>query len=131
MRNGGKVEIKKDIEGWKKQIGLDGIQSNAQNEIQFVMSLTSKELAAMDAKQFDEIMLVLGNWFFFLSHEMGTIYARVRHMQNTPSEKLDLERAKLNILKPVHEALKVKIEVFKKVYERKIWEVRNASSSRS
>lgn len=48
---------------------------------------------------------------------MGRIYANVVVTGNAA------ERAKLNILKPAVEALKVKIETLKKIYDRKIREL--------
>jgi hypothetical protein len=77
------------------------------------------ELADANPRDIDEVVIVLTNYHFFLSSEMGRIYAA---LIATNSEMM---RAKLNMIKPVVEAVKVKIDALKKIYDRKIRELQN------
>ena len=77
-------------------------------------------------------MLILANYRLTISHLMGLCFARVKYFESTSASRDDLmaQRAKLNIIKPWHDAIEGKIAVVKKVHDRKVREVINAPGSR-
>ena len=122
------MEVKQQIEDWRKQVGLSTLELGDKDEITYAMNVQGAELTALSPVQMDEVMSVLANYLLFLAHEMGTLFARVKYLESAgPKSRLLGERAKLNIIKPVHDAIKVKIDLLKKIYDRK---VKDASSSR-
>lgn len=121
------MELRDQIDNWRKQIGLSTLQLGDKTEIEYAMNICGPDLTAISIVQMDEVMSVLANYLLFLAHEMGTLFARVRYLESAgPKRLLYEQRAKLNIVKPVHDAIKVKIDLLKKIYDRR---VRDASSS--
>lgn len=117
--------MKNEIENWKKNAGLSTIEMGDKTEIEYAMGICGTELTTLSPVQMDEVMSNLANYYLFVAHEMGVIFARVRYLEaNGPRGLLNLERAKLHIIKPVHDAIKVKIDLLKKIYDRKVQEAR-------
>lgn len=127
--------MKDEIERWKTATGLSSISMGDKDCIQYAMDVEGVELTTLNVIQLDEVLSILANYHIFLASEMGTLFARVKYLEaNGPSGDLNLQRAKLNMVKPVHDAIKVKIDVLKKIYDRHVREAKwreDASSSRS
>jgi hypothetical protein len=119
MLNSGGVVKKEDVEKireWRTEIGLTFIQSPTDDVIKEAIHQSGHNFASLIPRMQDEILAVLSSWYFFLSAEQGRIYA------NVIATSSETERAKLNMLKPVVDALKVKIDAIKKIYDRRIKE---------
>lgn len=127
------MDVKKEIETWKESTRISNISLGDTNEIKAAMGLGAKEISSFSLRELDESLIVLTNYLIYVSYEMGRLFAMVRFLESTDDrQKLNIERVKLNIVKPVHDALKVKIDILKKIYDRKIWEARsNATGNRS
>jgi hypothetical protein len=122
------MELKQQIEDWRKQTGLSTLQLGDKTEIEYAMNVQGSDLTTLSPVQMDEVMSVLANYLLYLAHEMGVLFARVKYLEAAgPKRLLYGERAKLNIVKPVHDAIKVKIDLLKKIYDRK---VRDATGNR-
>ena len=85
----------------------------------------------MEAKRVDEAMLILASYRLTLASQMGLCFARVKVLEATgPRDALLTQRAKLNIIKPWHDAIEAKISVLKKVHDRKVKEGGYVTGSR-
>ncbi len=117
------MDTRTQIENWRKQTGLSTIEMGDKSEVEYAMGICGTALTTLSPVQMDEVMSNLANYLLFMAHEMGVIFARVRYLEAVgPRDKLVVERAKLNIIKPVHDAIKVKIDLLKKIYDRKVRE---------
>ncbi|TFH25801.1 hypothetical protein E4G67_00495 [Candidatus Bathyarchaeota archaeon] len=124
------IELKDEIEKWRKKLGLDQLLPYDTGEIQWALNI-GKEINYLDANKVGEVMIVLSNLLFTVSEQMGMVFARVRYLENHNGNRDDLalQRAKLNIVKPFHDAIDSKIAVVKKIYDFKVKEYLNAPSS--
>jgi len=120
--------LKDDIDNWKKQVGLSTLSLGDGGEVEYALSIKGSGITLLSITQLDEVMTILANYLIFLAHEMGVLYARVKYLENSKNrELLQSERIKYNIIRPVHDAIKVKIDLLKKIYDRKMRE--NVGSS--
>ena len=116
------MNLKQEIDQWLKSTGIDRLQPYDTGEIDFAIN-AGKQLSSMEAAKVDEVMLVLSNYRLNLSFQMGLCFARVKALEVTgPRDELIAQRAKLNIVKPWHDAIEAKISVLKKVHDRKVRE---------
>jgi hypothetical protein len=123
------MELKEEIEDWQKQVGISTLVIGDKEVIEYSMNIQGEGLSQLTIVQLDEVMSVLANYFLYLAYQMGTLFARVKYLESAgPKSRLYAERAKLNIVKPVHDAIKVKIDLLKKIYDRRVKEAQNASS---
>ena len=123
------MELKQEIKQWLKETGIDQLQPYDTGEISFAIN-AGKKLSSMEAAQVDEVMLILANYRLTLAYKMGVCFARVKALECTgPRDSLIEQRAKLNIIKPWHDAIEAKIAVLKKVHDRKVREGGYATSS--
>jgi hypothetical protein len=113
-----KEEVER-IRKWREETGLSFISEQNDDAVKLAIAKSGGEFARLHPKEQDEVLCILSSWYFYLSAEMGRIYANVVLTQSTN------EKTKLNMLKPVVEALKVKIETLKKIYDRRIRELAN------
>lgn len=107
-----------ELKKWRAETGIGYITSPAEDPLRRAIQ-SGAELSDCHPKDLDEVLIILTNYHFYLSSEMGRIYAV---LVATNSEVC---RAKLNMIKPVVEALKVKIDAIKKIYDRRIRELQN------
>lgn len=125
------MEVKNEIIRWQKEIGLSTLELGPKGEIEYAMNIHGGDLSELSIVQMDEVMSILANYLLFIAHQMGLIYARVKYLESRgPKGKLLIERAKLNIIKPVHDAIKVKIDLLKKIYDRRVKENLYATGNR-
>ena len=108
-----------EVKKWRAETGLTFITSPENDAIEQAVKLSGAGFASLAPREQDEILSVLSSWHFFLSAEMGRIYARV------VATSSGTDRAKLNMIKPAAEALKVKVDTLKKIYDRRIRELTN------
>lgn len=108
-----------EVKNWRLSSGLSFITSPENDAIEQAVKLSGAGFGSLAPREQDEILSVLSSWHFFLSAEMGRIYARVVAAGSAT------DRAKLNMIKPAAEALKVKVDTLKKIYDRRIRELTN------
>jgi signal recognition particle subunit SEC65 len=108
-----------EIKKWRAETGLTFIVSPSEDAVEKAIKSSGEGFSELHPRSQDEVLSILSSWHFYLSAEMGRIYARVVINAN------EVDRAKLNMVKPVAEALKVKIETLKKIYDRRIRELQN------
>jgi hypothetical protein len=123
------MDLKKEVDDWLKKIGIDQLKPYDTGEISWALNL-GEGIKDLEAAKIDAAMLILANYRLNVSHQMGMCFARVKYLEDRgPRDALSAERAKLNIIKPWHDALEAKIAVIKKIYDRRIRELNYASSS--
>ena len=123
------MDLKQEIKKWLTETGIDQLQPYDTGEIGYAIN-AGKALSSMEASEVDEVMIVLANYRLTLAYKMGLCFARVKALECTgPQSELLLQRAKLNIVKPWHDAIEAKIAVLKKVHDRKVREGGYAASS--
>ncbi len=114
------MNLKQEIDQWLKETGVDQLQPYDTGEVAFAINVGSA-LSSMEAAKVDEVMLILANYRLTLAYKMGVCFARVKVLEVTgPRDALISQRAKLNIIKPWHDAIEAKIAVLKKVHDRKV-----------
>lgn len=124
------MSLKEEIDKWLKDTGIDQLQPYDTGEITYAINI-GKAAATLDAVLVDEIMLILSNYRLMLASQMGLCFARVKSLEVTgPRDLLIEQRAKLNIIKPWHDAIEAKIAVLKKIHDRKVRGGENATSGR-
>lgn len=124
------MDLKKEIEDWKKKVGMDQLSFGDSGRVAWALNV-GEELTTAEPQKVEAAMLILSNLRFTVSYQMGLAFARVKYFEaNGPREDLTVWRAKLNIVKPYHDAIEAKVAVLKKIYDRRIKEAHNASSSR-
>ena len=123
------MDLKQEIKKWLTETGIDQLQPYDTGEIGYAINV-GKALSSMEAAKVDEVMIILANYRLTLAHKMGLCFARVKALECTgPQSELLAQRAKLNIVKPWHDAIEAKIAVLKKVHDRKVREGGYAASS--
>jgi hypothetical protein len=123
------MKLKQEIEKWLKETGIDQLQPYDTGEIGHAIN-AGKDLSSMEASEVDEVMIVLANYRLTLAYKMGLCFARVKALECTgPRDELIAQRAKLNIIKPWHDAIEAKMAVLKKIHDRKVREGGYAASS--
>ncbi len=124
-----KDDLGKEISNWRDNIGLQYISRPEDSPIKSAMNLTGVQIRSMNLDELGEHLVVLDSYYTYLSAHMGQIFSRVQYSGNA------IERIKLNQIKPFTESLKVKIDLYKKIYDRKVreakWRAFNATSDRS
>lgn len=113
-------DTKATIEKWTNETCLGYIKLSHNADIERAMNLAGNEIRALDLAGLDEIIVTLANYLIYLAKEMGTIYARVKYLESAGSDRVVNERIKLSIIKPVHDALRVKLDVLKTIYNGKL-----------
>jgi len=124
------MTLKEEIDKWLKEIGIDQLEPYDTGEIRWAIN-AGKELLAMDPAKIDETIIILSNYRLTLAYKMGSCFARVKTLESIgPRELLLEQRAKLNIIKPWHDAIEAKIAALKKIHDRKSREDYATSSRR-
>ena len=121
-------EIGSAVHSWRETIGFKFAERPEPDPIARAMSLAGKEIASMSIDDLGEHLVVLDGYYTYLCSEMGVIFSRVLYSQDS------FERIKLNQIKPFTEAVKVKIDLYKKIYDRKVreakWRINDVASNR-
>jgi hypothetical protein len=109
-------EIKESISKWLDDTCLGYIRLPVNQDIERAMNLSGGEIRSMELTSLDEVVVTLANYLVYLAKEMGTLYARVKYFEQADDERARLERIKLSIIKPVHDAVRHKLDAFKTIY---------------
>lgn len=124
------MDLKQEIETWKKKVGLDQLGFADTGEIAWALNIGT-ELSKLEPERIEDAMLILSNLRFTVSYQMGMAFAYLKYFEsNGPHNMVGIWRAKLNIVKPYHDAIEAKVAVLKKIYDRRVREAVNASSNR-
>ena len=122
------MDLKQEIEEWRKKIGLDKLAYGDTGEIEWALNVA--DFSELEPEKIESAMLILSNLRFTVAYQMGLAFARVKYFEaNGVRDSLTEWRAKLNIIKPYHDAIEAKVAVLKKIYDRRIREAQNATSS--
>ena len=117
------------IADWRTKVGFEFAQRPDADPIKKAMSLTGFEIRTMNLDELGEHLVTLDGYYTYLNSEMGKIFSRVQFNRDA------FERIKLNQIKPFTESVKVKIDLYKKIYDRKVreakWRAYNVASDRS
>ncbi len=123
-----KEELGQEIEEWRAKVGFKFVQRPEADPIEEAMSLTGVEVSSMQLDKLGEHLVTIDGYYTYLNAEMGKIFSRVQFNHDP------VERIKLNQIKPFTEAVKVKIDLYKKIYDRKVreakWRAYDAASNR-
>lgn len=116
------------IETWRGKVGFKFAQRPETDPIEEAMNLTGRVVSHMTIDELGECLVTLDGYYTYLNAEMGKIFSRVQFNRDA------VERIKLNQIKPFTEAVKVKIDLYKKIYDRKVreakWRAYDATSNR-
>lgn len=122
-------ELGKEISAWRNKVGFQFISRPDEDPILKALGLSGQDISSMSFDELGEHLVVLDGYYTYLCSEMGRIFSRVQFSGDR------VERIKLNQIKPFTESIKVKIDLYKKIYDRKVreanWRMHNATSDRS
>lgn len=124
------MELREQITKWLNETGIDKLQPYETGELDWALNI-GKSLTEGEIKDVEAAMLILANYRLTIAYMMGMCFARVKYLESNNSYKeLVAQRAKLNIIKPWHDAIEAKIAILKKIHDRKVREATHATSSR-
>jgi len=81
----------KSVADWRREAGLVYIENQEVDLVKEAIQFSGREVRSINLEQFDELMLVLSNYYIYLHSQLGIISARVRHLE----ESFDIEVAPL------------------------------------
>lgn len=108
-------ETVEKMAAWSSKFGLNINAGPEEDKLKWALDPNLK-VASLDLGQTGELLFILASYHYTLAAEMGRVYAIMRH-DNDP-----LARAKLNVIKPQHDSIELKISVVKKLFDRRIHE---------
>jgi len=115
------MTLEEEIKEWRKSTYMDKIACPGKDQLETALEITGA--SQLTIPELGLVIETLANYHLYLAKEMGRIYARVQWN----SDKT--ERAKLNMIKPVHDATKVKLDALKKVFDAKVQEDRRRNNA--
>jgi len=74
--------MKTTVADWRKKAGLVYIENQGNDILQEAIKFSAPQLKSVDLEQFDELMLVLSNYYIYLYSEFGILSARVRLLED-------------------------------------------------
>lgn len=105
----------KEFKIWKETWGLNLISSPKEDKLKNVLN-PDMDFSLMTIEEVGGALDVLSNYHLALAAEMGRNFAAVNWNGNKNS------RAKLNMIKPIHDSIDLRITVLKKIFDKKIRE---------
>ena len=107
--------IREEIAKWSSKFALFLATEPETDKLEWALNgnLNTHELSLDELGQ---LMFILSSHHSTLAAEMGRVYARMRYDSSD-----SVSRVKLNIIKPQHDALDLKITVIKKLFDRKVY----------
>ncbi len=81
----------KSVTDWRREAGLVYIENQQEDLLKEAIQFSAKEVRSITLEKFDELMLVLSNYYIYLYSQFGILAARVRHLE----EAFDIEVAPL------------------------------------
>jgi len=104
---------KENNEAWKSRWGINLIKTVPGDRLEQAFD-SDKLPSKMELDELGDLMFVLANHHLALAAEMGRNYSRVQWNSDR------LARARLNVIKPIHDSIELKITVLKKLFDRKV-----------
>lgn len=124
------MELREQIKKWLEETGVDKLHPYDTGEIDWALNI-GKSLVNDTVQSVESAMLILANYRLTVAHMMGMCFARVKYFESVGNRtELITQRAKLNIIKPWHDAIESKIAILKKIHDRKVREATNATGGR-
>jgi len=97
---------------WSRKFGLDINAGPTDDKLKWALD-PNLDTTKLDLDKTGDLLFALSSYHYTLAAEMGRVYAIMRHDND------DLARAKLNVIKPQHDSLEIKISVVKKLFDRR------------
>lgn len=104
-----------DFDKWKNRWGLALIKDVNADRLEWALNNTQKA-SELSLDELGDLMFVLASHHVSLSAEMGRNFAAMKWNGN------NVDRAKLNMIKPIVESIELKITVLKKLFDRRVRE---------
>ncbi len=144
--------MQEQIVAWRKNTGLDFIELGHKDILKEAIKISPTELRQISMPQFDELMLVLSNYYIYLQSELGILIARSEYLQEAfnnavapraskygashagerraiavsrddnlikMQSKVRVEKTKLEMLRPINDAVRQKMYVMSKIFDRR------------
>ncbi len=108
------MDLMATISKWRNSIAIDFEELPADDPIKHALSVQGEDITKCSIDELGQHISVLANYYMFLSSEFGRVGSRVTYFGD------EVERVKLNQLRPWRDSVKVKIDFLKKVYDRKL-----------
>lgn len=70
------------ISDWRRKAGLIYIENQEENILKEAIKFSAPHLKTVNLEKFDELMLVLSNYYIYLYSEFGILSARVQHLED-------------------------------------------------
>jgi len=105
-----------DMAPWASKFALSLRKSPEQDKLHWALN-PDLEAAKLDLDETGQLLFILSSYHYSLAAEMGRVYAKMRYNSQDA-----VSRAKLNIIKPHHDSIELKISVVKKLFDRKVRE---------
>lgn len=127
-----------EISKWRDETGISLIDKPETDVIKWALGLneTPEDLGEENwLRQYNKAILVLSNYYLYLESECGLSVARFAYSLDLKKNGVAVDeevimdnKAKMNILRPILDGLKNKIDALRKIYDmqiRKSYESRN------
>ena len=145
--------MSKTVSDWRREAGLVYIENQKIDLLRDAIKFSAQQVRSVTLEEFDELLLVLSNYYIYLHSQLGILSARVQHLEGVfdidvapiaakygasharerraiaiakneklqkQKSQLDIEQAKLEMLRPVCDTIKNKIYVMSKIYDRRV-----------
>lgn len=110
-----KENIREQMAKWGAQFALAFNKPPKEDKLEWALD-PDLDASKLELDEIGDLMFILSSYHYSLAAEMGRVYARMRY---NPSDTVS--RYKLNVIKPQHDALEMKISVVKKLFDRKVY----------
>lgn len=70
------------ISDWRRSVGLIYIENQGNDILEEAIKFSAPHLKTVNLENFDELMLVLSNYYIYLYSELGILSARVQHLED-------------------------------------------------
>jgi hypothetical protein len=74
--------MSKTVTDWRREAGLVYIENQEKDLLQEAIQFSASHLKTVKLEQFDELMLVLSNYYVYLHSQLGILSARVQHLED-------------------------------------------------
>ena len=74
--------MSKTIVDWRREAGLVYIENQEKDLLEEAIKFSAPHLKSVNLEQFDELMLVLSNYYVYLHSQLGILSARVQHLED-------------------------------------------------
>jgi len=74
--------MSKTITDWRREAGLVYIENQEKDLLKEAIQFSAPQLKTVELEEFDELMLVLSNYYVYLHSQLGILSARVQHLDD-------------------------------------------------